>query len=200
MGKSAASWQKAFTRPWHGVPIWAWGAGGAGLAVLAVHALGGGHAAGTPTQLQYEAAGVAPVPGATLSSVSARRATATRRRGSPRLPPILILDPAPGRAPPWMPHRAPTAPPATGTTAPGAFGPPSALAAVAARFGIPLHLNTQGRVAYFYAGQQHGVAQVAKYSAAGALLGTYAQALRGRATIGSIAGGQYRAPGTYTIS
>ena len=81
------------------------------------------------------------------------------------------------------------------------FAPTSSLAVVAKRFGIPMTENTHGQTAVFYAGEQNGVPQVAKYSNTGQFLGTYAQSdLAGKIpTIGSIAGGTYKAPGSYSI-
>ena len=80
------------------------------------------------------------------------------------------------------------------------FASSSELAKVAAVYGIPLRTNTRGRVAVFYAGNNNGVPQIAKYGATGAFLGTYAAPnLPSIPSVGSIAGGVYRAPGTYQI-
>lgn len=79
------------------------------------------------------------------------------------------------------------------------FAPESALQQVLSRFGLPSTWNTQGHTGFFYAGQQNGVAQIAKYGSNGQFLGTYAQANFNPASIGSLAGGTYKAPGTYTL-
>lgn len=101
-------------------------------------------------------------------------------------------------ATPINPVKAPT----TGQVPTGntPFAPASALAQDAANYGIPLQTNTGGKVAVFYAGTNNGVPQIAKYSSTGAFLGTYAAPnLPSIPSVGSIAGGVYRAPGTYQI-
>lgn len=86
----------------------------------------------------------------------------------------------------------------SGTPGPSGFLTPAELAA---RFNIPLATNTQGQVAFFYAGQWNGVPQVAKYSANGNLELVYSDpGLAGQTSpLGSVIGGTYRAPGTFTI-
>lgn len=70
---------------------------------------------------------------------------------------------------------------------------------------VPLQLTTHGQAGYFYAGPypgKPGWVGIAQYSTAGALVQVYPQkyAATLEKTIGSVASGAYKAPGTYTIN
>ena len=137
--------------------------------------------------------GATPAPGTSPVVIGTGSASTTGVK-SPAEPSSNIIN----LATPINPVKAPT----TGQVPTGntPFAPASALAQVAANYGIPMQTNTRGKVAVFYAGTNNGVPQVAKYSSTGAFLGTYAQPnLPSIPSIGSIAGGVYRAPGTYQI-
>lgn len=77
---------------------------------------------------------------------------------------------------------------------------PYSLEAAASHYGVPLYVNTHGQTGFFYAGQNNGISQIAKYNTFGKLLQIYAAPnLTSSSTLGSLAGGTYKRAGTYSI-